>query len=158
MHAARRLLYDIHPLVFILVLLAGSPFILIGGTEVWQAWQQLHNYPTVPGTVIANDYRADDDSGGAYYPVVTFTPLDGPTVRFTDGIGSLPPDYAPGATVEVVYNPRHIQEARIKSWKRVWLVPTLLISVGSLPLVLYLGWRVSTRLRGTNIQERTISN
>lgn len=158
MRAARTVFDDIHRFVLLLLLLTGSPFVLIGGAEAWHTWQQVHGYPTVTGTVVGNDYRASADSGGAYYPIVVFTPLDGPTVRFTDGVGSLPPDYALGTSVAVVYNPTHVQEARIKTWMRLWLVPTLLISVGSLPAVLYLGWRANSRRRGITMRKPTGSD
>jgi Protein of unknown function (DUF3592) len=147
MRAAWTLFTNIHRLVLSMLLLTGCPFVLIGSTEAWQVWHQLHSYPTVTGRVVDNDYRATDDGGGAYYPIVAFTPVDGPSVRFTDRIGSLPADYAPGTSIEVVYNPAHVQEARIRSWKRLWFVPILLISVGSLPSVLYLGWRAYSRRR-----------
>ncbi len=50
---------------------------------------------------------------GAYHPVVEFITAEGRRARFTDGIGSLLPDYAICATVRVLYDPADIQAARL---------------------------------------------
>jgi hypothetical protein len=98
----------------------------------------------VLGTVVGNSYSTTNDGGtesGAYYPVVEFTGSDGQTVRFTDGAGSLPPDYQIGARVPVLYDPESNPPARIRSWKRLWFVPVLLVVIGLLPLAVFLAWQ-----------------
>ena len=151
MRAFRRSLDGIHGLVLLVLLLVGAPFVVIGGTEGWATWRRLQRFPTVAGMVVGNDYRTSDDNGGAYYPVVAFTPAGGAEVRFTEGIGSLPPDFAPGTRVRVLYDPARPRDARIVTWKRLWLVPALLTAVGILPAAVYLAWRAIGARRGIDM-------
>lgn len=122
-----------------LVALISFPFLGIGLYEAYQNWQKINAYTQTSGTVVGNSYATTNDGGnisGAYYPVVEFKPEGtAETVRFTDGIGSLPPDYEPGAKVRVIYRPDNPKEARLYSWKRIWLVPSLLIFIGLLPII-----------------------
>ena len=128
-------------LVLTLTMLVGCPFLGIGLSEVYKTAQLISAFVSTRGTVVDNAYSTDSgpDAGGAYYPVVEFKPEDGKPMRFTDGIGSLPPDYEPGAQVEVLYNPKNADEARINSWKRLWLAPTLITLVGALPILIGIG-------------------
>ena len=135
-----RLLNSVDPifrLVILIAVVSGAPFFLIGASEASSTQQQIAAYASVRGVVVDNAYLesdAGDSSSGAYYPVIEFKPNDGPLQRFTDGAGSLPPDYAVGAQVDVIYNPAQPAEARLASWFRLWFVPTLLIGIGLLPV------------------------
>ena len=135
-----RLFNSIDPifrLVVLIVLVVGAPFFLIGASQAISTQQQIDAFARARGTVVNNAYLESDagnSSSGAYYPVVEFKPNDGPQQRFTDGAGSLPPDYAVGDSVDLIYNPNRPAEARIASWLRLWFVPTLLIGIGLLPI------------------------
>jgi hypothetical protein len=137
--------------------LAGCPFFGIGAYEAVEAQQETQTFIAVTGTVVDNSYQTTYNNGneeGAYYPVVEFTVSTGEKVRFTDGVGSLPPDYEAGEQVPVLYNPEDMHEARLNTWKRVWFVPTLLICIGGLPILVFVGWLlVSTSIfsRGYNV-------
>lgn len=138
-----------------LLLLVGLPFVATGLYEANQSRQELSSFARAVGAVVDNSYRATEDNGttsGAYYPVVEFKPADGRPVRFTDGVGSFPPDYDVGEQVDVLYNPADDFEARINSWKRLWLAPTLLTTVGALPIFIFVLWiwggSLVERLRG----------
>jgi hypothetical protein len=123
-------------IISLVLVLTSCPFLGIGLYETITTRRQVETYVRVSGTVVDNSYSPSDSSdstSGAYYPVVEFKPKDGRPVRFTDQIGSLPPDYEIGDTVEVIYNPQDRNEARVVSWTRLWLVPTIFITVGSLP-------------------------
>jgi hypothetical protein len=121
---------------FILIpLLAGIPFLLVGLSEAYKTLQLEHSYVSTRGTVVDNVWHAFADGGAAYVPVVDFETRDGEVVRFQDGIGSIPPDYQVGAEVTVLYDPDDVQNARVTSWKRLWLAPTLITSVGLLPIL-----------------------
>ena len=87
------------------------------------------------GTVVENMTVAFA-SGASYAPVVDFRTLEGETVRFADGVGSIPPDYEVGAEVKVLYDPEDVHSARGASWKRLWLAPTILTCVGLVPILL----------------------
>jgi len=113
-----------------------SPFTAIGAYEAYQTHAQLREGQRLPGTVIANRLVTDRRDGveeQAYQPEVSFRSPDGAIHHFTDPAASLPADYAVGDAVTVLYATTQPQSARIASWKRLWLVPTLLIAVGLLP-------------------------
>jgi len=88
------------------------------------------------GTVVDNVYRPFAEGGAAYVPVVEFQTHDGETVRFTDGVGTIPPDYEVGTEVKVLYDPDDVHHARVASWKRLWLAPTILTCVGLVPVLI----------------------
>lgn len=138
-------------LVVMIPVLVGCPFVGVGLSEAYKTAQIISAFVAARGTVVDNSYWAGSgpDTGGAYYPVVEFKPRDGKLVRFTDGIGSLPPEYEVGAQVDVLYNPKDVDEARISSWVRLWLAPTLLTFVGTLPILISIGvlWAVRRRFK-----------
>jgi hypothetical protein len=118
------------------VFLLGSPFLVIGGKEAFNTWAELGRDVRAFGNVVENRLVADQRDGieeHAYVPVVEFPDLGGRITRFTDPNGSLPPDYTIGERVEVAFDPAEPSRARLISWKRLWLVPTMLIGVGLLP-------------------------
>jgi hypothetical protein len=128
-------------IVLIVLLAVGSPFVLLGWSEANQAQQSIGNFVSARGTVVDNSHQTqtiDDKDSAAYFPVIEFKPNDGPQVRFMDGVGALPPDYAIGAQVDVLYNPQEPHQAKINSWKRLWFVPTLLIVIGLAPITIYM--------------------
>jgi len=123
------------------VLLLGSPFVAVGGYEALQTRQELARSVRAQGTVVQNRLIVDQRDGveeHAYQPVVEFRDGAGHIRRFTDAAGSLPPDYTPGTQVEIAFEPRDPERARILSWKRLWLAPALLIGVGALPGIVFL--------------------
>jgi hypothetical protein len=118
------------------VFLLGSPFVALGAVEAYRVHAQLRASELVVGTVVANRLIEDQRDGvdeRSYRPEVVFRTRDGATHRFTDGAGSLPPDYAVGDNVAVLQASQPAEAPRIASWKRLWLAPTLFIVVGLLP-------------------------
>jgi hypothetical protein len=132
-------------LVTLILLVAGAPFVLLGAYEAVQTQGLLSRWSRAGGTIVDNSYATTQDGttvSGAYYPVVEFTTADGEVVRFTDGVGSLPPDYAVDAHVPVIYDPADPHAARLASWKRLWFTPTLFVVIGLLPTLVFQLWRV----------------
>src|SRR5215213_4449889 len=128
-----------------IILIAGAffglPFLGIGLTEAYHNIEMSRLFTQTKGTIVQNTYSATNDSGnvsGAYFPVIEFTDANDKKVRFTEGIGSLPPDFEIGERVDLFYNPQNTKEARIITWKRLWLVPTILSFVGLLPVIISL--------------------
>jgi Protein of unknown function (DUF3592) len=141
----RKTFSGINVIVAVALAVFGSPFLGVGLFEAYKNLEERKQFVVVSGTVVGNSYSTTNDEGvvsGAYYPQVEFETLQGLKVRFTDGAGSLPADYDIGDRVKVLYNPRNAKEARISSWKRLWLVPTILTTVGLLPLVVFVLWVV----------------
>jgi hypothetical protein len=117
-------------------MLVGSPFVLIAGCEALETTRELTRSVRARGTVVENRLVIDHRDGveeHAYQPVVEFRDTSGRPHRFTDPAGSLPPDYSSGETVPIAFDATDPSHARIVSWKRLWLVPTLLAVVGMLP-------------------------
>ncbi|KJY41556.1 hypothetical protein VR41_12085 [Streptomyces sp. NRRL B-1568] len=92
-----------------------------------------------PGTVVALDWREDPDGGSrtghaddapAAYPVIEFTSADGTPRRFRDSAGSNPPSYKVGEQVEVLYRPNSPEDARIKGFLSLWLLPLIFGGIG----------------------------
>jgi hypothetical protein len=122
---------------FLLIpLVIGVPFLLVGLSEAYKSLQLERSWVSTRGTVVDNYWEAFAHGGAAYVPVVDFQTVDGKAVRFTDGIGSIPPDYPVGAEVTVLYDPEDVHNARVVSWKRLWLAPALITCVGLLPLLI----------------------
>ena len=134
------------------VALCSFPFLGVGLYEAYKAQHKLNSFVHTQGIVVDNFYSTTNDNGtvsGAYQPVVEFKLADGKSVRFTDGVGSLPPDYEVGSQVDVVYNPQNPKEANINSLKRVWLAPTIFIVVGLLPVIIaaVVMWKINNPKR-----------
>jgi hypothetical protein len=126
----------------LILAIAGFPFTAVGLYELYAAREDVRGLAPARGRVIGNAYLMVTNEGqtsGAYHPIVAFE--DGGERRsFTDGVGSLPPDYEVGAEVEVLYDPDDPKAARIDSFKRVWFVPIFISLLGLLPLLAYLAW------------------
>lgn len=121
---------------FLLIpLVVGAPFLLLGLSQVYKVVQLERSWISAPGTVVDNMTVAFA-TGASYAPVVDFRTMEGETVRFTDGVGTIPPDYEVGAKVKVLYDPNDVHNAQVVSWKRLWLGPTLLIGSGLLPVLI----------------------
>ncbi|MFN8529496.1 MAG: DUF3592 domain-containing protein [Anaerolineae bacterium] len=131
-------------LIALILVLIGAPFFLIGLSETLSVHQQLSSWTVTRGIVVENSYQSteiDGQTSAAYLPVVEYTLTPGASpVRFTDSTGTLPPEYAIGAQVEVMANPNDAYDARIISWTRLWLVPTILMAVGLLPIGVFLSF------------------
>lgn len=116
-------------------LLVGLPFLIIGVSEVIEARQMVADFSETQGTVVENQWEAFAHGGAAYVPRVEFRTQDGERKWFTDGVGSIPPDYEVGEQVTVLYDPQGEQAPRIKSFKRIWFAPLLIASIGLLPVL-----------------------
>jgi hypothetical protein len=121
---------------FLLIpLIAVAPFLLIGLSQAYQVVQQERNWISAPGTVVDNTIVARA-TGASYAPVVEFRTMEGETVRFTDDVGTVPPEYEVGAKVKVLYDPNDPHNAQLVSWERLWIGPVLLIGSGLLPVLI----------------------
>jgi len=131
-----RFLGRINWVAILIPLLVGLPFLIIGLSEVYKAGQTVSGYAVAQGTVVDNVYRPFAEGGAAYTPVVEFPVSDGRLIPFTDGIGTIPPEYEVGMHVKVLYDPNNVQEARVYSWKRIWFAPVFISFIGLLPILI----------------------
>ncbi|MFI6008319.1 DUF3592 domain-containing protein [Streptomyces sp. NPDC051243] len=91
------------------------------GTVVALEWRN-------DGTGTARKKRVNDDP--AAYPVVEFASADGTPRKFRDSTGSNPPSYEVGEQVEVLYRADSPEDARIKGFASLWLLPLIFGGIG----------------------------
>lgn len=108
----------------------GAIFLALGLVFLHHTRTFLATAATAPGEVIALERR------GGYHPVVQFQLPDGEPMRFAGQVGSTPPAYQVGQSVEVLYNPEQPRSARIRSFLELWFVATLFTSMGGLFLLI----------------------
>ncbi len=85
------------------------------------------------GTVVELVQRATTGGRtGIFCPVVEFSVPPGQTIRFTSDFGSRPASHKVGQTVNVRYDPSDPQKAEIESGMATWLVPLILVFMGSI--------------------------
>jgi hypothetical protein len=65
-------------------------------------------------------------------PVVEFSAPSGEKIRFTSEFGSLPAKHQVGQTVNVRYDPVDPKNAEIDSAMNLWLIPLILVFMGSI--------------------------
>lgn len=126
-------------IVLAIVAFCSLPFFLVGLYDAYHNIHEISIFIQTEGTVVENSFVTivEDGNGvGSYLPQVEFALPDGNKIRFTDKVGSLPPDYEIGETVQIIYQPENPANACINSWKRIWLAPVILMSVGILPLII----------------------
>ncbi|MFH8789208.1 DUF3592 domain-containing protein [Streptomyces roseoverticillatus] len=108
------------------------------------------------GTVVALDWREDHGGGSrtahaddapAAYPVVEFTSADGTLRKFRDSAGSNPPSYEVGEQVEVLYRPGSPEDARIKGFLSLWLMPLIFGGIGLVFTGIGTGFALAARRR-----------
>jgi len=147
MNSVIKLLRRIDWTVILILVLVGGPFLVIGLSEVYKTAQMINAFASARGTVVDNVWQAFAEGSASYTPVIEFQTVEGQTIRFTDGIGTYPPEYEAGAQVNVLYDPQDVHHARLNSWKRIWFGPTLITFIGALPLLVGFGlaWFMSSK-------------
>ncbi len=128
-------------IIFAFIAICSLPFFFVGLYEAYRNTSEISSFVETEGLVVGNSYITTIEEGnaaGSYLPEVEFSLPNGTKSRFTDKIGSVPPDYEIGSKVKIIYEPENPSNARINSWKRIWLAPVILMTVGLLPLVISL--------------------
>ena len=134
----------------IVLLLLGLPPLVFGGIRALHVHRVIDGLELAEGTILANEIRTSPDPEGAdsaiksYFPVVSFTAPDGASHQFVDATGTSQEHYAPGDTVEVLYDPRAPTRALLKSWNNTWQEPVRYLALGSLPLLILVVWAAWT--------------
>jgi hypothetical protein len=87
---------------------------------------------TTQGTVTELIEVRDKDGGSSTFkPVVKFTGPAGEQVSFESSYSSRPPAYDVGETVDVLYTPRDLHDARIKGLGSLWAGVLILFGLGT---------------------------
>jgi uncharacterized protein DUF3592 len=106
---------------------------LLGGSvySILSTRAFLANAISADGVVIGLEERWDSDDGGyTYYPRVRFQTEGGQFHEFTGDVGSSPPSFDIGETVEVLFDPAAPASARIDSFMQLWFVSLILGAIG----------------------------
>lgn len=119
------------------LLVCAAAALFFGGSAVFDLGSFLRTAVSAEGTVVRLDWRVDmrrmRPSTG-YQAVVRFRKADGGTNEFVDDSGSDPPRYSIGEKVRVLYDPADPREAKIDSFRSLWLVPILALLASGLTL------------------------
>jgi uncharacterized protein DUF3592 len=111
---------------------------LVAGT-IWG----LDSYPifrdNVPARgIVVEEFldKAGKTSEVVYFPIVEFSTATSVTVRFraSTGAGGAP-EYDVGQAVDVLFDPRNPANARVGSFKQLWMGP---LTIGGIGLILFL--------------------
>lgn len=133
----------------------GALFLVVGLILAGVSVSFLATAERAPGTVVALEWRNDhdgvsrkkrEDDRPAAYPVVEFTSADGTQRTFQDSTGSNPPAYEEGERVEVLYRADSPEDARIKGFTSLWLLPLIFGGIGL--LIAGIGTAVAWATRG----------
>jgi len=91
----------------------------------------INNSEKTQGQVILNLYQADSEGGGGgYTPVFEFRTAQGKKVEGSGDLAVNPPQYKVGQTVEVLYDPKKPEEARINKGLNLYYIPGFLAFFG----------------------------
>ena len=104
------------------------------------------------GTVIDLQVSRSSDSY-TYRPVVRFTTPGGEAMEFVSSVGSNPPSYDRGETVDILYLPNSPRDARIGDFFSLWGAPLILGVLGSVFFLTGFGIILGTAL-GARKRER----
>jgi len=99
---------------------------------------KLRNWTTAPGTIIGyqeNHYR----NPPSYTPQIQFTSPSGRLITFYSAVGSNRKPYRVGDSVNVIYPPNRPDEAALKSFTNLCLLPTFALFFGVVFTTLGLG-------------------
>lgn len=115
--------------------LVGVGLVAASAFLAWQTWMFMRTSKSATGRVVDLEWRNGrgglrGSSGGGYVTVFTFTDGSGQahTVRTT--CAQNPPTHQVGAAVEVLFPSNCPEDARIRSFSTLWLVPTFLLGFG----------------------------
>jgi hypothetical protein len=97
----------------------------------------IHDAVETNGRIVDLVPATDEDNHSASYaPIFSFTASDGQTYTVTSYTSSNPPEFSPGESVRVLYDPRNPSHAHLKSTAQLWLVPLICAPLGAFYAIL----------------------
>ncbi len=127
-------------------MLVGLGLLLGGGYAALRTQQFLGRAVSAQGTVVELVRSRSSDST-TYRPVVQFTTSDGRPVEMVSSVGSNPPSYSVGETVQVWYDPAHPEDAKLAGFFSLWFLPLLLMGLGTVFASIGLAFSLSAQVR-----------
>ena len=129
-----------HPHFYHWFLFSGLAFCVLSIYSLVLAKQFMRKGETTSGRVIRLiEHGGPHESDITWSPVVEYEDTNGEVHEFECSVSShapktgwhqssqpAKPDYEIGDAVEVVFDPMNPGKAKIKSWKRIWVIPVFL--------------------------------
>ena len=82
------------------------------------------------GVVVNMEVDRQSDGDILYRPVIEFTTAGGEVIEFKSSTGTNPPKFEEGEQVEVFYNPKLPNDAKINSFTDLWMFSTIMLVFG----------------------------
>jgi hypothetical protein len=119
---------------FVILILLGFVVLgvglLTGGAFAYRSTRVfLSSAVPAKGTIVAYTESRSSEGDLSYYPIVAFTPKDGPKVEFQSKAGGSRRGPV-GERVDVLYDSRNPHRAEIRSFLALWFTPLLLLALG----------------------------
>ncbi|WFU37380.1 DUF3592 domain-containing protein [Bradyrhizobium sp. CB82] len=119
--------------LFSSVLLVGLLLLALGLFKVGGTVAFLARAERTEARFVGAVARSAGNHGGTFlYPRFRFLTVDGRSITFTSSSGSTDQPYSDGERVEIVYDPRRPEDARLPSFLTLWIAPVLLCCGGFL--------------------------
>lgn len=116
-------------LVFILLVGIGTITLESAGLTYLRTRTFVRTAGKADGTVIENVGSGGTGQRSTYHPRVRFR-ADGRDFVFVSGVGSRAPSFQVNDAVRVFYDPKNPAEAKIDSFGELWMIPSIVASLG----------------------------
>ena len=111
--------------------LVGLGLLIASAFLTWQTSNFIRTSKTAPGRVVDLEWCSGSSGhGGGYRTVFSFTDSYGQAHTVRTKSWQNPPTHRIGAAVEVLFQPMVPEEASIRSFQTLWLIPTVLAGLG----------------------------
>jgi hypothetical protein len=133
-----------------LFFLVGIGCLIAGVVVFFHTRAFIKSAKTTSGRVVRLDPDTDTHHNITYHAVFTFTDDSGSPHTVRTSYSQRPQPYQIGDPLVVLYEPASPESARIRSFGSLWLVPTILGSVGVIfPTLALLAFSAARRTYGT---------
>lgn len=106
---------------------------------------QLLNTGIKTKAVVKDLIEVSGDDGPTYKPVFEYVDRSNTTQEFKSGVSSRPPAYKIGEKVEVVYDPKDVEETKVVSFWGLYRWTIILLSIASPLLIIGGGYLLYAR-------------
>lgn len=117
-----------------LFLLIGVSFLIASAVEIFDVRTFVNSAQTAAGRVVKlnyEDHLSKGQSVGGYVTVFEFSDTSGKSHTGRSSSAQNPAPHQIGDTVTILYRPESPQDARIRNFRTLWLLPTMLSSAGA---------------------------
>jgi hypothetical protein len=117
------------------MILFASTVLLVMAVYLWQKGSHLlRNGKKVEAVVSSNTFKADNDGGGYYYPVIRFLTDKQEWITQELNFGTRP-KLREGTKLQVLYDPENPTDVQINSSFMLEILPRMLACLGVMGLV-----------------------